>query len=70
MVPNFYDPRMAKEILEEGMVLALEPMVTAGSCEVETSADGWTVITKDRKRSCHFEHTVVIVANGAQILTQ
>jgi len=50
-------------------VLAIEPMVNAGSCETETLADGWTVVTKDRSLSAHFEHTVAVTAEGPQIMT-
>jgi methionyl aminopeptidase len=50
-------------------VLAIEPMVNAGTYEVEILADGWTVVTRDRSRSAHFEHTVAITANGPRILT-
>jgi len=50
-------------------VLAIEPMVNAGTFEVETLDDGWSVVTKDRKLSAHFEHTVAITAQGPQILT-
>ncbi len=69
-VPNYFDPYFKKEILEEGMVLAIEPMVNSGSFEVETSSDGWTIVTKDKKRSAHFEHTLVVTKNGAEILTE
>jgi methionyl aminopeptidase len=67
-VPN-YGPAGMGPVLREGMVLAIEPMVNAGSFEVEILSDGWTVVTQDRKRSAHFEHTVAITANGPRILT-
>jgi methionyl aminopeptidase len=67
-VPN-YGPRGRGPVLKEGMVLAIEPMVNVGTYEVEVLADGWTVITRDRSRSAHFEHTVAITANGPRILT-
>jgi methionyl aminopeptidase len=52
------------------MTLAIEPMVNQGGYRVETLANGWTVRTVDRKRSAHFEHTVLVVADGpAEILT-
>lgn len=57
------------EILKEGMVIAIEPMVTAGSPEVILDADGWTYRTKDRSWAAHFEHTVAITQNGPWILT-
>lgn len=69
-VPNYFDESLERQMLEAGMVLALEPMVTIGSHEVITLDDGWTVVTKDGSRSAHFEHTVVVTENGAEILTQ
>jgi methionyl aminopeptidase len=55
--------------LEAGMVLAIEPMVNVGTFEVEVMKDAWTVVTKDRKMSAHFEHTVAIRREGPEILT-
>jgi len=49
--------------------LAIEPMVNAGGYEVETLGDNWTVVTKDRSLSAHFEHTVAVRKNGPDILT-
>jgi methionyl aminopeptidase len=57
-------------LLVEGMVLAIEPMVTAGGWEVQTLADNWTVVTKDGSLAAHFEHTVAICDEGVEILTQ
>jgi methionyl aminopeptidase len=51
------------------MTLAIEPMVNAGKPEVEVLSDGWTVVTKDRSYSAHFEHTIAITEDGAEILT-
>ncbi len=56
--------------LREGMTLAIEPMVNAGGWEVEILNDGWTAVTKDRRLSAHFEHTIAITKNGQQILTK
>lgn len=67
-VPNYGRPGMGPK-LEPGMVLAIEPMVNAGTFEVEVLEDGWTTVTKDRKLSAHFEHTVVIREKKAEILT-
>ncbi len=67
-VPNFGAPGKGPK-LENGMVLAIEPMVNAGTWEVETLQDSWTVVTKDRKLSVHFEHTVAILEDGPEILT-
>ena len=68
-IPNFGRPGMGP-ILEPGMVLAIEPMVNAGTFEVETLDDGWSIVTKDRKLSAHFEHTIAITTKGAKILTK
>jgi methionyl aminopeptidase len=51
------------------MILAIEPMVNAGSYEVEVLEDGWTAVTKDRRLSAHFEHTVAVADGKAEILT-
>jgi methionyl aminopeptidase len=67
-VPNFGRAGQGAR-LEEGLVLAIEPMVNAGVSDVRTLADRWTVITADKKRSAHFEHTVAVTANGPRILT-
>ena len=56
-------------LLREGMVLAIEPMLSAGSPNIRTLQDGWTVVTADRALSAHFEHTVGITADGPRILT-
>ncbi len=71
-VPNFVsDELLADDIfLQEGMVFAVEPMVNMGSCDVKTLRDGWTVVTRDRKCSAHFEHTIVILENGCEVLTE
>jgi len=70
-VPNFVsDELLADDItLAEGMVLAVEPMINAGTSAVRTLKNGWTVVTRDGKSSAHFEHTIVIVKNGCEVLT-
>ncbi|MBI4003446.1 MAG: type I methionyl aminopeptidase [Candidatus Omnitrophica bacterium] len=68
-IPNFGAPHMGPR-LKAGMVLAIEPMVTERSPEVEILEDGWTAVTKDRSRAAHFEHTVAITDAGTDILTQ
>ncbi len=68
-IPNFGSPGRGP-LLQEGMVLAIEPMVNAGDWQVETLADNWTVVTQDRKWSAHFEHTVAVGKDGPQILTE
>jgi methionyl aminopeptidase len=67
-VPNFGKPGKGL-VLQEGMVLAIEPMVNAGLPGVRTLADRWTVVTVDRRLSAHFEHTVAVTAAGPRILT-
>jgi methionyl aminopeptidase len=67
-VPNFGQAGRGPK-LQEGMVLAIEPMVNLGVPEVETLPDRWTVITADKRRSAHFEHTVAVTASGPRILT-
>ena len=68
-VPNF-GPAGRGVALKEGMVLAIEPMVNAGTYRVRTLADRWTVVTADGKRSAHFEHTVAVTAAGPRVLTR
>lgn len=67
-VPNYGRPGRGPR-LEAGMVLAIEPMVNAGTFEVEVLNDGWTAVTKDNKLSAHFEHTIAIGSEGAEVLT-
>ena len=55
--------------LRAGIVLAIEPMVTAGRATTRTLDDGWTVVTADGSRAAHFEHTVAITDNGPEVLT-
>ncbi|QNB47465.1 type I methionyl aminopeptidase [Thermanaerosceptrum fracticalcis] len=68
-VPNFGLPGRGPR-LKAGMTLAIEPMVNMGTYEVETLADNWTVVTKDRKLSAHFEHSIAITDKGPWILTK
>lgn len=67
-VPNYGEPGTGVE-LTEGMVLAVEPMITAGSSEIRMGDDGWAVFSADGSLSAHFEHTVAITADGPRILT-
>jgi len=67
-VPNFGAPHQGPR-LEKGMVFSLEPMVNEGAYEVRVLSDGWTVVTADGKRSAHFEHTIAITEDGAEILS-
>lgn len=67
-VPNFGRPGQGV-ILEEGMTLAIEPMVNAGGRQVVSLPDHWTIVTSDGSLSAHFEHTVAITKSGPDILT-
>ncbi|OGX39404.1 MAG: type I methionyl aminopeptidase [Omnitrophica WOR_2 bacterium RIFCSPHIGHO2_02_FULL_68_15] len=67
-IPN-YGPAGTGPVLKPGMVLAIEPMVNAGRPEVEVLEDGWTAVTRDRRLSAHFEHTVAITEQGPEIVT-
>jgi len=67
-IPNFGSPGRGPR-LSEGMTIAIEPMISAGSPEVDMLDDGWTVRTADGSMSAHFEHTVAITADGPRILT-
>ncbi len=67
-VPNWGEPGRGI-ILRPGICLAIEPMITEGTHEVETLADGWTVVTADGKLSAHFEHTIALTDAGPRILT-
>lgn len=67
-VPNFGGPGQGPK-LKEGMTLAIEPMINAGTAGVAILSDGWTAVTRDGRPSAHFEHTVAIGPNGPEILT-
>ena len=67
-IPNFGEPNKGAR-LKEGMIFAIEPMVNEGDGNIKILSDGWTAVTKDRSLSAHFEHTVVVKKNKAEILT-
>ena len=67
-VPNF-GKKGTGPILKEGMVIAVEPMLTAGKRHVALLDDDWTIVTQDGSPSAHFEHTVAITNDGYEILT-
>ena len=67
-IPNYGSPKRGPRLLE-GMTLAIEPMVNAGSTEIEVLPDMWTAVTKDRSLSAHFEHTVAVTRREPMILT-
>ncbi|MGZ8135712.1 MAG: type I methionyl aminopeptidase [Methylococcaceae bacterium] len=57
------------ETLDEGMIITIEPMINLGKRHIKVLADGWTAVTKDRSLSAQWEHTVLVTANGFEILT-
>ena len=67
-VPN-YGRRGCGPLLKNGMVIAIEPMINLGSRNIVVEKDRWTTRTKDRKPSAHFEHTIAIRENGADVLS-
>jgi len=68
-VPNFGEAGTGKR-MKPGLVIAVEPMVNAGTPEVEVLDDNWTAVTKDRSMSAHFEHTIAIMEEGPWVLTR
>jgi methionyl aminopeptidase len=68
VVPHFDDPE-ANVPIEPGMTFTIEPMLTLGTINYEVWPDGWTVLTADRRRTAQFEHTLLVTADGAEILT-
>jgi methionyl aminopeptidase len=68
VVPHFDDPDVTV-IMEEGMTFTIEPMLTLGTISYDIWDDGWTAVTRDRKRTAQFEHTLAVTADGYDILT-
>lgn len=68
-VPN-YRPKFTMPRLKRGMILAIEPMVTAGKPAVRVLSDDWTAVTKDGRRAAHFEHMIAVGSHGGEILTE
>ena len=69
LVVLHYDEPAVDTVLELGMTFTIEPMITLGSIDYDLWPDGWTVTTKDKQRTAQFEHTLVVTADGAEILT-
>jgi len=69
-VPNFYDKAQEKYILEPGVVIAIEPMISMGDYHIITADDGWSISTADKSLCAHFEHTVIITENGPVVATK
>jgi methionyl aminopeptidase len=67
-IPNYADPR-DHTILTDGLVIAVEPIICAGSGRMSEDADGWTIRTADRTLAAHHEHTVVVTERGPLVLT-
>ena len=68
IVPH-YDSPYATTVMQPGMTFTIEPMLTLGTYQHDMWPDGWTVVTKDRKRTAQFEHTLVVTDDGAEVLT-
>ncbi|WP_395111376.1 type I methionyl aminopeptidase [Actinomadura sp. SCN-SB] len=68
VVPHYDDPA-ATTVMQPGMTFTIEPMLTLGVHDYDIWKDGWTVVTKDRKRTAQFEHTVLVTEDGHEILT-
>lgn len=67
-IPNFGRPNSGAKI-KNGMTIAIEPMINLGTYEVNVAQDGWTVLTRDKKVSAHFEHTIAIINDFPEILS-
>lgn len=67
-IPNYADPD-ARQVLTEGLVIAVEPIIAAGSGRTLLSRDGWTMRTADRRPAAHYEHTIVITKGAPMLLT-
>jgi len=68
VIPHYDEPRFDR-VIETGMTFTVEPMITLGSAEWDMWPDGWTVLTKDRRRTAQFEHTILVTPDGPEILT-
>ncbi len=68
-VPNYRSFSTPDPVMEEGLVIAIEPMINEGTKRVVTLPDQWTIVTADRKLSAHYEHTVAVTADGPRVLT-
>jgi methionyl aminopeptidase len=67
-IPNEYD-RRCDDVLTEGLVFTIEPMIAVGTSRTVMLKDGWTVRTRDRSRSAHYEHTLIVTKDGPRLLT-
>ena len=69
-IPNYYDERLPEVTIQENMVLAIEPMFTLGDWRIVLGPDGWTIKSADNSLAAHFEHTIIVNKNGAEIATK
>ncbi len=69
-IPNYYTSDYEDVILKEGMVLAIEPMLTSGKADIWMLDDDWTIVTQDNSKSAHYEHSVLVTKSGYKILTK
>ena len=69
VIPHFDAAPGYDTVIEPGMTFTIEPMLNLGTPEWEQWDDGWTIVTKDRRRSAQFEHTILVTDDGAEILT-
>ena len=69
IIPHYDAAPAYNTVIEPGMVFTIEPMLTLGTIEWDMWADDWTVVTRDRKRTAQFEHTLLVTESGAEILT-
>lgn len=69
IIPHYDSAPMYNTVIEPGMVFTIEPMLTLGTIEADVWDYGWTVVTKDKKRTAQFEHTILVTETGAEVLT-
>ena len=69
-VPNYYDKSLKSWVLEPGVVIAIEPMLSMGDYNIKTADDGWSISTVDGSLTAHFEHTIIITDNGPLVVTR
>ena len=69
VIPHYDSAPMFDTLIEPGMTFTVEPMLTLGTHDWESWDDGWTILTKDRRRTAQFEHTLLVTDAGAEILT-
>jgi len=68
-IPHYREPHVPKVVLQAGMVLAIEPMVTLGGWQVDLLDDGWTIVTRDGSLAAHFELTIAVTEDGCELIT-